>query len=493
MIKTIPMNKQNTKTGNGLQKQNLFLLILGTVLLFLTHLRFGIQIFAWVSYVPFILYLRRTNRAGSILLLTGFVFLGWTLAVIKILTGHMHWVFSILYALPITLFHLPGYLSWRLFHNNRYWWVIGAALFSLSEWLLGALTPFGTWGSIAYARVNDLPLIQLGSITGMTGISLVILLVNAAIAYLIESGSGREQIRTVLFPVLTVLIAVYTFGILRMTTYEDRSNETITVAAIDHDVSGFTFGGEELREFAEKSQETNLELSRHAAQAGARYVSWMEGSTVVFPEEEPAFQGRLKNLAMDEAIHIISSYVVPLEEDPLLMANKIAWIRPDGSLDHEYEKNVPVPSEPVRKGTLPPQKIYGNKGEILSAAICYDYDFPRIASSIGKMKAGVVFLPSGDWRGIDPLHSQMSAFRAVENGHSIVRPANSGLSAVISPVGRILGWRSDFDTPAGFLLSEVPSRKVFTLYSVLGEWTALLPLLIFILFIFKGRSYEKIS
>jgi apolipoprotein N-acyltransferase len=70
----------------------------------------------------------------------------------------------------------------------------------------------------------------------------------------------------------------------------------------------------------------------------------------------------------------------------------------------------------------------------------------------------------------------MSAFRAVENGHTIVRPVNGGLSAVVSPVGRILGWRSDFDAGPGFLLVEAPTQKLFTLYTLIGGWAILLPM-----------------
>jgi predicted amidohydrolase len=154
------------------------------------------------------------------------------------------------------------------------------------------------------------------------------------------------------------------------------------------------------------------------------------------------YLAHLGELARTEGIHLAAAYVVPVQTEPLLLANKIAWLRPDGSVDHEYEKNVPAPAvEPVRKGALPPQAIAAENGLIMSAAICYDYDFPRIANQIGRLGAGLVLLPSGARRGIDPMHTQISAFRAVENGHAIVRATNNGLSGAVSPVGRLLGWR----------------------------------------------------
>lgn len=453
------------------------------------HVNLSIEILAWFAYVPYFLYLRRTKGAKSFSFLMLFVFIGWSFAVLKILTGDMPWFFAFLYSIPITLFHLPGYLAFRVFRNNKNWWIIGAGAFAVSEWLLGVLTPFGTWGSIAYARVEDSALLQLGSLFGMSSISLVILLVNTAITYVAEKGYTKETQRKIVAPIILVLLSVYTFGWIRIVLFEGTAKETIAVATIDHDVTGFSFDQTQASSFSQKSQEADILLTTKAANAGAKFVAWTEGSTIVQQENETAWKNRLSNLAKDHDIHLIAAYVVPLSTKPLQLANKIVWFRPDGSIDHEYEKNRPVPiAEPVRKGTVPPQAVSDNSGNIYSAAICYDYDFPTIANQIGKLGAGVVFLPSGDWRGIDPVHSQMSAIRAIENGHSIVRPTNNGLSSTISPIGRIIGWRSDYDTPAGFLLSDVPSKKLFTLYTYLGEWSILLPFLLSSVAFWYGRK-----
>lgn len=467
---------------------NTTLLILGTVLLIAAHVNLSIEILAWFSYVPFFLYLRRTTGWKSFALLSLFVFVGWTLAVLKILTGDMPWFFAFLYSLPITIFHIPGYLVFRAFKSNENWWLIGAGIFAISEWLLGALTPFGTWGSIAYVRVEDSALLQLGSLFGLGSISLAILLVNTAITYFIESSFSKEAIKKVLLPTGVVLLIVYSFGWIRIVGYENRAKKTITVATIDHDEVGFSFNQEKAGDFVKKSQEANIKLTIDAAKAGAQFVSWMEGSTIVKKDNEEEWKNRISSLAKTYSIHIIAAYVVPLSAKPLQLSNKIVWFKPDGTIDHEYEKNRPVPlAEPVRKGSLPPQLVKDKWGNLFSAAICYDYDFPTVANYIGKLGAGVVFLPSGDWRGIDPIHSQMSAVRAIENGHSIVRPVNNGLSSTISPIGRIIGWRSDYDTPAGLLLSDVPSQKLFTLYTYIGEWSILLPAFLALIAFWKGR------
>lgn len=466
---------------------NYILLLIGTLLLFLTHVRFGIQILSWFVYVPYFLYLKRTKGIGSFLLFSLVLFTGWSLAILKIMTDPLAWYFALIFSLPITMFHLLGYSTIRIFKDNKYWWLITAGSLTIAEWLLGALTPFGTWGTLAYAKLDDLALIQLSSLFGITAVSLLLLTVNGLITNAFHKGLNKSFIIKNVTPIIIVLLLVYSFGYLRISIYEGQEKSTIRVATIDHDTSGFSLDPQNNAEYAKKSQEANIALTIDAANAGAKIIAWMEGSTMVLPENERAWQERLSTIAKSNDIHLVAAYVTPLDGEPVKLANKIVWFKPDGRVDHEYEKNVPVPSEPVRKGEIPPQAVV-DKGNIYSAAICYDYDFPRIANHIGRLNAGLVVLPSGDWRGIDPLHSQMSAFRAIENGHSIVRPVNSGLHSTVSPVGRILSWRSDFDTEAGFLLSDVPTEKLTTLYTYIGEWSILLPFILILVSYTFGRK-----
>jgi hypothetical protein len=190
-----------------------------------------------------------------------------------------------------------------------------------------------------------------------------------------------------------VLLAVYAFGHLRIALYEGRDKETLTVAAVDHDASGFSLLPAEARPYAVELQAENLRLTSLAAQAGAKLAGWMEGATVVFPEDEEAWKNRLGTLAREE--------------------------------------------------------------------------------------------------GIGPIHTQMTAFRAVENGHAILRPTSAGLSAAASPVGRVLAQRSDFDTGPGFLITDVPTRKLPTVYTAIGEWAVLVPVLLAAVFAWVGRPRRE--
>jgi hypothetical protein len=49
-----------------------------------------------------------------------------------------------------------------------------------------------------------------------------------------------------------------------------------------------------------------------------------------------------------------------------------------------------------------------------------------------------MLVPAGDWRGIDPRHSQIASFRAIEQGFNLVRQGNRGLSAAYDYEGHVM-------------------------------------------------------
>ena len=81
----------------------------------------------------------------------------------------------------------------------------------------------------------------------------------------------------------------------------------------------------------------------------------------------------------------------------------------------------------------------------------------------------MVALPSSDWRGIDPIHTQMAAFRAIEQGYSVVRSTRFGLSAAITPYDVMKAQMSSFDDNDKILVTDLPSQSVTTLYSIIGD------------------------
>ena len=108
----------------------------------------------------------------------------------------------------------------------------------------------------------------------------------------------------------------------------------------------------------------------------------------------------------------------------------------------------------------------------LSSIICFDGDFPQLLAQAGALGADVVLDPSNDWRAIDPWHTQMASFRAIEQGTNLIRHTSQGLSAAFDYQGRRLAAMDHYQTSDYVMISEVPTKGVQTVYSRLGDWFA---------------------
>lgn len=107
---------------------------------------------------------------------------------------------------------------------------------------------------------------------------------------------------------------------------------------------------------------------------------------------------------------------------------------------------------------------------VFSGAICYDLDYPAVVQQSGQNGTGLMLVPSKDWFEIDPVHSHMAVFRAIENGMSLVRQTDEGLSIAVDPYGRVLAQTDFFGSTDQTMIAQVPVKHVSTLYTVVGRW-----------------------
>ncbi|MBL4683027.1 MAG: hypothetical protein JKY37_00445 [Nannocystaceae bacterium] len=451
---------------------------LGAIVLIMSQMRFGLGVFAWVAPVPWLHYLRLTRGTRSTAALGGVGLLAWSLATAKIVTDPVPLVMALGFGLAFTIALGVPYLAWSWIRRRVSEDAASLAFpvfMVLGEWSLHGLLPFGVWGSAADTQLDQLALLQLASVTGVHGVSFLVY----AVAAILERGlSGeRSSLRLGAGLVATSLVATVAFGQARLALSSSAATPTRLVAAVGTDsMVGATPGLPDRDRLAEVERGLVARTERAAA-AGATLVVWNEAAAMVYPSDEPAWLERLGTLAQRLRIDLVAAYVVPLQTEPLLYENKYVFFRPDGSIDHRYLKHEPVPGEPAVKGEGPMPLVEDAGQGSVGGAICFDYDFPRLALANAQHHADLVALPSSDWRGIDPIHTHMAAVRAIESGHSILRSTRFGLSAGIDPWGRIRGWSSHWDDDDHVLLVRLPRHGVQTVYGRAGDWFPLTCLL----------------
>ncbi len=447
------------------------LLAIGAFLLVASQMRFGVGVLAWVAPVPWLQYLRITRGWKSRLAFVGVAWLAWSAAVLKIVTAPVPAVMSLAFGTGIALALIAPYFgaNWirrRLGENAGT--VAFASFMVVGEWTMHVLLPLGVWGAAANTQLDNPALLQVASITGVHGVSFLVYVV----ASLLERASCRERQSygsAALVAALLVVGAV-AFGQFRLTIANGSARQTQLVAAVGTDSMVGTSPTLPTPEDLARVEAGLFARTTQAARAGAELVVWTEAATMSYPELEPAFQERLANLAATLHVSLVAAYVVPTQERPLQYENKYVFFREDGTMDHTYLKHRPVPGEPAVRGEGEMPRVELEGGSAVGGAICYDYDFPRVALANANRHLDLVALPSSDWRGIDPIHTQMATLRAIEGGHSIVRSTRFGLSAGIDPWGRIRGWNSHWDNDRRVLLVELPRRGVSTIYARFGDW-----------------------
>lgn len=357
---------------------------------------------------------------------------------------------------------------------------------------------YGTWGSTAYSQYGNLPLLQIVSVTGLWGVTFLIGWFAAVCNWLWEEGLDSKRTRAGAWLCAGTIASVMLLGGARMALFPPYS-ASVRVASISRrdvrpEISDAVF--ERMIE-GKGTSDDRVATQRWAAaidddlltraecemRAGAKIVFWGETNAPILKEDEAAFVTRGGDLAAKYGVYFGMALGVldPGKTPPL--ENKLVLIQPNGHVAWEYNKSRPVPGPEAAMQVRGDGKLrelntpYGR----LSSIICFDGDFPQLSAQAGALGADVVLDPSNDWRAIDPWHTQMVSFRAIEQGFSLIRQTRRGLSAAFDYQGRRLAAMDDYQAVDHAMVSQVPSRGVRTVYSRLGDWFAWVCLMILVL------------
>jgi apolipoprotein N-acyltransferase len=134
----------------------------------------------------------------------------------------------------------------------------------------------------------------------------------------------------------------------------------------------------------------------------------------------------------------------------------------------------------------------------LSVNICYEDIFPgqiRMLMNGGRDRRvpEVIFnLTDDSWFGntVEPMeHLALASFRAIEHRRPLVRATNTGVSAIIDPVGRFVHRSGQWTKET--LVGRIPMMQGRTAYAILGDWIGWLCAILALLCI--GRAYLQTS
>jgi apolipoprotein N-acyltransferase len=170
--------------------------------------------------------------------------------------------------------------------------------------------------------------------------------------------------------------------------------------------------------FSQKTREIHtryFEQTIKEARAGAKLILWAEIAGIGVEEDEPALLERGKEIAKQEGIYLAIPFFTMYKDAQRPPENKLIIFDPAGNqaLEHvKYGGNVFEGSK-LGDGIL---KVIETPYGSLSGVICWDTDFIGNVAQAGRNGTDILLSPAHDWLAIDPMHGQMTAFRAIENG-----------------------------------------------------------------------------
>jgi len=359
------------------------------------------------------------------------------------------------------------------------------AVWTAYEYLSFAGSPHGTAGSLAYTQMGFLPLIQVASLTGITGITFILMLVPSGLALAWHFRKDRRSMMRALAGPLAVFLLAMAWGGFRLAQPAVGDPLRVGLTSTDSTIEQAFLTDKPaealpvVRDYARRAAEL--------ARRGASIAVLPEKFVGVVPGDEAEIDRVLGDAA--KAGHI--TLVAGLNRIGRPDAHNAAVVfPPDGGPPREYDKIHMLPGfeDIYRIGAGPLHLSVGNAHA--GIAICKDMDFPALTRVYGRAGTGILFVPAWDFVRDAHLHSRMAVLRGVENGFAIVRTAQQGLLTVSDDRGRILAEAVSPVTGETFLVADVHPGAGHTLYSRAGDWFAWVVLAGLALLLF-GSAYGK--
>lgn len=356
-------------------------------------------------------------------------------------------------------------------------------------------SPLGNFGASGYAQYSFGALLQITAVTGMLGIAFLNGWFAAVVNWVwlqAHSPQGwHPQLKAGLLIHTAVLLTVFGYGSIRLQTAPAPENTvpiasfTLTELDIAHLNELAATDRAAFRAETQAIHQAYLEQTAAAAADGAKIVLWPEGAGFGLEEDVETLITDGQHVAQTHDLYLAMPTFTLYPDGDATAINQLRIIDPQGEvvLTHvKYGGNF-IEGTVAGNGILQTVETpYGT----LSGVICWDTDFPNIVRQAGAQGVDILLSPSKDWAGINPLHAEMAAFRAVENGLTVVRQSDSGRSLIADAYGRTIATD---EGAVNTMNAAVSTAGVNTLYPTIGDtlgWLSLAGLVLMM-----GWSYLR--
>jgi len=396
---------------------------------------------------------------------------------------------------------LPGTWSQRAL-----WAISGAAAWVALEMIVARLLSGFPWNLLGASQFQMVPLIQIASITGIYGVSFLVVWVSLSLLSAALMVVGRPGLRTVwvgeiILPLVAVALA-FNFGF-RQLAQAPPSERKLRVTFVQPSIPQTLIwdSGKDEERFREL-----IGLSEQALTQPTDLMLWPEAAVPSFARWDTNFYPAITNLARQHRTWLILGSddigrpAHPASAEDYEYYNASFLVNPAGEFVTRYRKrNLVLFGEyiphglpflkyftPIEGGFTPGDRAVPfeltDLGTKTSVLICFEDIFPQLArEDVREDTDFLVNLTNNGWFGEGAAqwqHAASALFRAVENGLPLLRCSNNGLTCWMDAHGRLRQiFRDEKGSVygAGFMTAEIPllapgEKRAPTFYHQHGDW-----------------------
>lgn len=494
----------------GIDIRTLFSALLSGALIFLSFPKFGAGIPAWVAFVPLFYALqgKRVMQGMAVGFIAGFsacIGIFYWIAFVVVHYGYLPVFVGIAVMLLLSAYlalYMAVFSAGVVYFSRSEIPLIfsGPLLWTCLEYVKSHVLTGFPWANLGHTQYLYGPIIQIADVTGVFGLSFVIVFINVVVFDILKIRRSEDRRRMPVWKIsaevlagFVLLAALYGYGMMR----SDQVRKAMETAAIlpvsliqgniDQSIKwNPAFQRETLRIYAS--------LSRHAAPSGEGLIVWPETAAPFFFQDHNDMQRDVTALASQTGNWVLfGSPGYRQEGEHIDFQNSAFLLSPDGRIAGRYDKVHLVPYGeyvPLRRffpfisklvvgigdfrsgPGYEPLLMHGSRGgRKLGVMICYEGILPEAGRAYRQHGADLLVNITNDaWFGDTSAphqHLSMTVFRAVENRLFLVRAANTGISAIVDPTGTITDRSRLFEE--GTLRGTVRFMNLKTFYSAHGD------------------------
>ncbi len=451
---------------------------------------FNIFPLLWLCFPALIFLVQSTETIGRAF------FTGWSFAFGFFVFG-LYWIAASMFvdiqrfwwAVPFSVAGLPAFLAVYYgiaagaVRKIGLSGIRGAVIFGIfwfiADFLRGHLFTGFPWHLIGYTFTSFLPVLQISSVIGIYGLGLFTTVAACLPAAL---GFSSTSARRVFISSIALFVAFTLWGEFRLQTTPIGTTPDVRIRIVQPNIS-------QSNKWRPSERESNfrklIDLTASPSEEPITHYFWPETASTYYLSED-AFQRKQiansipapsfvitgviqREIGMDGQMHFYNSVVVIDGLSRLVGSYDKAHLVPFGEF-MPFRKILPLgaiaASEADFSAGSGPRSLRVRGLPLFSPLICYEAIFPGEVIDRKDRPDFLLNVTNDGWYGNTTgphQHFAIARVRAIEEGLPLVRVANTGISGIVDPLGRIV-QKLDLNTE-GIIDGNLPAALPLTIYA----------------------------